>query len=142
MCNPTPQKSNESKQTANKKWCDISSRLPVPKADPTPKEVDVKKFISAQDLNSLKKRDPFLYYSIPDVREATIRLAGEGEDVDMHQVALEGLMRHSFPTSIKTSCESEPVAKVKRRTRLSFECHADLILADLLLELDERTDAD
>lgn len=129
MRNPTPQKSNESLQTANKKWRDISSplRLPTATAAPTPTEVDVNKFISAQDLNSLKKRDPFLYYSIPDVREATIRLVGE--DVHMHQVALKGLTRYTCPTSIKT-----PFAKVKRRTRFSYECHADLLLADLGLD--------
>ncbi len=122
---------------ANKKW-QIASSLQQSTApvDPTPTEVNVSKFISAQDLKSLKERDPFLYYSIPEVREATIRL--EDDDLDMHQVALNGMKRYSnsksCPTSIQSSRASEAVIKVKRCKRHSFECHTDLLLEDLGLE--------
>ncbi len=112
-----------------KEWPTISaSELRLSPADPTPREVKVNNSLSAQDLKSLKKNDPFLYYSIPGVRNATVR----AELVDMHQVARNGLNEHcqSSPASMQTTSES--VAKVKRCTRVSFECHTDL-----LLDLDE-----
>jgi hypothetical protein len=88
----------------------------------------VNKSLSARDLQSLKEQGPFLYYSIPGVREATIRL----ENVDMHQIAQNGLGRgcqSCRPASIQTDAStSEPIMKVKRYTWLSFECHTDLLL--------------
>ena len=124
---------------ANEDWHEIptiGSTRRVTQADPTPKVVEVDYSLSAQDLTSLKKRDPFLYYSIPGVRDATIRKMGHA--VDIHQVAQNGLKRycHSCPASISTSsCTSEHVAKVKRCTSVSFECPADL-----LIDLDELSD--
>ncbi|KAL7432668.1 hypothetical protein ACHAXM_003953 [Skeletonema potamos] len=78
--------------------------------------VKVNKSLSARDLQSLKEQGPFLYYSIPGVREATIRL----ENVDMHQIAQNGLGRgcqSCRPASIQTDAStSEPIMKVKRYT--------------------------
>jgi len=136
----TQRNNTKSIDNANDEWPEIltlASRLSP--TNPAPTEVNVDKSLSAQDLKSLKKRDPFLYYSIPGVRDATVRL--EHADVDMHQIAQNGLKRYcqsqSCPESIQTSftSEREPVAKVKRCTRISFECHIDL-----LLDLDELTD--
>eukprot|EP00985_Skeletonema_marinoi_P029915 scaffold29627_cov80-Skeletonema_marinoi.AAC.2 len=133
---PPQRNNNKAIDTASEEWPEIQtlvSRLaPV---DPTPKEVNVNNSLSAQDLKSLKKRDPFLYYSIPGVRDATVRLE---HDVDMHQIAQKGLKRHcqSCPAKL-TSSISEPVAKVKRCTRVSFECHTDL-----LLDLDDLSGSD
>jgi hypothetical protein len=88
--------------------------------------------LSAQDLRSLKKQDPFLYYSLPGVREASV----QQKRVDMHQIAQEGLRRTcaSCPASIQTVATSDTTAKVKRCTRVSFECAPDLLLEDLLEE--------
>ena len=124
---------------ANEEWPEVPtigcSTRRVTQADPISKVVEVDYSLSAQDLTSLKKRDPFLYYSIPGILDATIRKIGHA--VDMHQVAQNGLKRycHSCPASISTSSTSESVAKVKRCTRVSFECHADL-----LIDLDELSD--
>jgi len=134
----TQRNNTKSINNANDEWPEIlksASRLSP--ANPAPTEVNVDKSLSAQDLKSLKKRDPFLYYSIPGVRDATIR--PEHADVDMHQIAQNGLKMkrycQSCPASIQTSFTSNPIAKVKRCTRISFECHTDL-----LLDLDELTD--
>uniref|UniRef100_A0A7S2L8L5 Uncharacterized protein n=1 Tax=Skeletonema marinoi TaxID=267567 RepID=A0A7S2L8L5_9STRA len=127
----TQRNNTKSIDTANNEWPEIlklASRLSPANANPTATEVNVDKSLSAQDLKHLKKRDPFLYYSIPGVRDATIRL--EHADVDMHQIAQNGLKR-----CCQTSFTSEPVAKVKRCTRISFEYPADM-----LLDLDELTD--
>ncbi len=133
---------NKSIGSANEEWAEILNVAPheassyttrLSLADPTPTEVEVNKSLSAQDLQSLKEQDPFLYYSIPGVRDATVRL----ENVDMHQIAQHGLRRgcQSCPASIQNASTSEHVAKVKRCTRVSFECHTDL-----LLDLDDLSD--
>lgn len=51
---------------ANAEWPESASchRVRTATADPTPTQVDVNKSISTIDLKSLKKQDPFLYYSI------------------------------------------------------------------------------
>jgi hypothetical protein len=92
-------------------------------ADPTPVEVDVDKALSAQDLRSIKKRDPFLYYSIPGLREAAVRQ----KRVDMYELAQDGLRRDCASCSY-----NETIAKVKRHTRISFECPADVLMEDLV----------
>ena len=72
-------------------------------------EIDISRF-SAEDLQSLKEDDAFLYYSLPAVRRSELKLA----EPDMSDSSLED------PTT------------VKRRTRVSFECHTDLLLDDLM----------
>ena len=142
---PYKHRNNQSIDTSNEEWSEIltvdieesisgrlsaeasSTTVRLAPADPSPVEVDVNKALSAQDLKSLKKRDPFLYYSIPGVRDATVRQ----KRVDMHQLAQDALRRNcaSCPASIQTATDS--VAKVKRCTRVSFECPADVLLEDL-----------
>lgn len=121
-----PQRSNsKSIVTADEEWLEISTMAcRLSPGDPTPREVNVNNSLSAHDLKSLKKSDPFLYYSIPGVRDATVRMGF----VDMHQIAQNGLkeLYKSYPASMQTT------SKVKRCTRISFECHTDL-----LLDLDE-----
>ena len=111
-------------------------RVRTATADPTPTQVDVNKSISAQELKSLKKRDPFLYYSIPGVRDAAVRL----EDADMHQIVQNGLNRKSQSCSARIqgsgSGTSEPAVQVQRCTRLSFESYPDLLWD----EMDDLTD--
>ena len=142
MMPPSYQK-NESIDTANEDWSEIrtvdvetSYAVQLAPADPQPVEVDVNRALSGQDLQSLKKQDPFLYYSIPGVRDATVRLR---RGVDMQQLAQDSLRRNcaSCPASIQTAAvatsSGEPVvAKVKRCTRVSFEVHTDLLLEDLM----------
>jgi len=148
-------RNNQSFDTSNDEWSEILSidvevrplstsavasltTVPTASADPSPVEVDVNKALSAQDLRSLKKQDPFLYYSLPGVREASI----QQKRVDMHQLAQEGLRRTcaSCPASIQTVATSDTTAKVKRCTSVSFECAPDLLLEDLWDE--EMTECD
>jgi hypothetical protein len=149
-------RNNQSFDTSNEEWSEILSvdveehplspstvaasltTVPTASADPSPVEVDVNKALSAQDLRSLKKQDPFLYYSLPGVREASV----QQKRVDMHQIAQEGLRRTcaSCPASIQTVATSDTTAKVKRCTRVSFECAPDLLLEDLWDE--EMTECD
>ena len=147
-------RNNQSFDTSNEEWSEIlnidvgehplspsavaasltTATVPTASADPSPVEVDVNKALSAQDLRSLKKQDPFLYYSLPGVREASV----QRKRVDMHQLAQDGLRRTcaSCPASTQTVAmtDTTATAKVKRCTRVSFECAPDLLLEDLLEE--------
>jgi hypothetical protein len=90
----------------------------APVCAPEPTEIDISNF-SAEDLQSLKQEDPFLYYSIPAVRRAALHL----EEPDLSGSSLE-----------------ESTTVVKRRTRVSFECHSDVLMEDLLGDLEEKYD--
>ena len=90
--------------------------------------------LNEEDLKALKKEDPFLYYSIPGVRAATIQ---SNRSVDMS--SLHGGViprRASCPSRI----ESTPTT-VERRSSISFECHPDLLLENLG-EDDDELDVD
>ena len=87
---------------------------------PEPIEIDIGN-LSTEDLQSLKQDDPFLYYSIPAVRRAALNL----EEPDV--------------SALSSSGESTTIT-VKRCTRVSFECHTDLLMEDLLGDIDEGYD--
>ena len=86
---------------------------------PEPIEIDIGN-LSTEDLQSLKQNDPFLYYSIPAVLRAALNL----EEPDVSTLSSE---------------ESTSIT-VKRCTRVSFECHTDVLMEDLLGDIDEGYD--
>ena len=64
--------------------------------------------------------DPFLYYSIPGVREAEVSL----QEVDFRKVV-------------------QAATKVSRNTRVSFECHTSVVMDELFGdELDGLDESD
>ncbi len=92
------------------------------------KEIDTR-YLNAQDLKTLKKQDPFLYYSLPSsVRR---RNAGRNRDMDCMSSPLIGKSSTPTPTTKSTS------TKVERRSCISFECHTDLLLEDEWLNDDD-----
>ncbi|KAK1740299.1 hypothetical protein QTG54_009249 [Skeletonema marinoi] len=70
--------------------------------------------LNTKDIESLKKSDPFLYFSIPAVHKAAIH---------SRQIDLPALHADSH------SC------RVERRSRISFECHTDLLMEEFMEEL-------
>jgi len=101
------------------------------------------KFIDTEHLNedelkTLKKEDPFSYYSIPTVRAATVRRGS----IDMSSMQQDGggsAARQSRRMSCPYRIDSTPT-KVARRTCISFECHPDIFLDDTVAEEDENQD--
>ena len=91
-------------------------------------------FLNEEDLQTLKKHDPFLYYSIPAVRTATHL----GRDVDMSQLngGLSSL-KASHPSSQIDESASSTSTKVVRQSRISFECHTDVIMEGLIDDMDD-----
>ena len=99
-----------------------SIMVPTKLMDEKPKkEVDLGS-ISLDDLESLKKTDPFMYYSIPQVKRATVLM----RNIDMSSLL-------GPPARAAHQGEAPEVSqKVSRSTRHSFECHPDFFLGDLL----------
>ena len=86
--------------------------------------VDVKS-ISMDDLSKLKEKDPFLYYSIPEVRHAKLI-----EGTDISQARDEAQVNDAQSLT------------VARRSRISFECHPALCDGFLSLSTDSEADSD
>lgn len=85
--------------------------------------------------------DPFMYYSIPGVRQASLR----HNNVDYSDIA--SLSRavslsssspsRSRPSQAQEEGEDDAI-KVSRRTCISFECHPDVLMEDLMDEMDQE----
>ena len=89
------------------------------------KTVDLRHITTLDDLKSIKKQDSFMYYSIPGVRKATVLM----QDIDMAN--LGATLGHAVQDEAPQISQ-----KVLRSTRVSFECHPDLLLVDLMNELE------
>ena len=107
-------------------WSSESELLATtaPIHSPEQREVDISN-LSEEDLQSLRQQDPFLYYSIPSVRRDELHLR------DQCPKRLES----RAAVSDKSSSSS---TTVKRCTRMSFECHTDLLMDDLLWDFEEN----
>ena len=103
----------------------------VPTNRPRPGKVIIDtKNLNEQDLKTIKKCDPFLYYSIPFVRDAEVNRGGEFQ-IPLHDQDYDGDADGDDTQSSITK------TKVERKSRISYECHPDLLLADLLDDLDD-----
>mmetsp|Transcript_24938 Transcript_24938/g.39156 ORF Transcript_24938/g.39156 Transcript_24938/m.39156 type:complete len:116 (-) Transcript_24938:151-498(-) len=87
--------------------------------------------LTENDLKRLKKQDPFLYFSIPAVRTATLL----NRDVEMSSLKNGWRSRRTSCPSPSRRTESTLITKVERRSCISFECHTDLILEDFFDEM-------
>ena len=113
----------------------IGEVIKVPTEPRKPKkQIDLKTVSSANDLKSLQKQDPFLYYSIPGVRRASLL----GRDVDTSDLVTSGMARNciSCPARLEQD-KAQQTQTVTRRSCISFECHPDLLLEDMLDDTDD-----
>ena len=86
------------------------------------------KYVNADDLTSLRKQDPFMYYSIPKATRAKICL----RDVDNSRL---GAVHHESSQEVEEQGNKKNMAQsdlVTRRSRISLECSLDLILGECL----------
>ena len=93
--------------------------VPTKTDDNKPKKtVDLKNITSLGDLKSIHKEDPFMYYSIPEVQRATVLM----QDIDLTNILRGAPAQEAQDETPRAS------QKVSRSTRISFECHPDLLL--------------
>mmetsp|Transcript_10310 Transcript_10310/g.15290 ORF Transcript_10310/g.15290 Transcript_10310/m.15290 type:complete len:126 (+) Transcript_10310:125-502(+) len=72
--------------------------------------------LNEQDFDFLKNQDPFLYYSIPAVRQAEVVHI---RDIDVSDIQVQGKGSH----------------KVERQSRISFECPMDVLMDDMMEDM-------
>lgn len=114
------------------------------------REININDINSIDDLQSIKRQDPFMYYSIPGVRSAKM-LMKDDNDIDTSNLGVSSLKmrtctsRISSNTNTKTrrtvrrdstkndDCwdqQQQSSDKIERSTCISFECYPDLLLED------------
>lgn len=92
------------------------------------KKVDIKD-ISADDLKYIQKQDPFMYYSIPGVRSVNVLM----KDTDTSDLEASRFRTCILcPSRLETVQDKAQPQMVTQSSRISFECHPDLLLEDLL----------
>ena len=104
---------------------------------PEPKAIDLREIKTVDDLETIKKQDPFMYFSIPAVKSARMLM----REVDTSNLEASALSRNciSCPSRLETMQHESLQQKVTRTTRVSVECHPDLLFEDIMNE-DEDTD--
>ncbi len=123
MCAPSSSASTtcNSSSISTTEWSSDESRVQIIQTagSPEQREVDVSN-LSHEDLQALREKDAFLYYSIPSVRRAELGFSDSSRS--------SRVLDSSAPASEEAS------TTVKRCTRVSFECHTDLLMEDYLSE--------
>ena len=122
MCAPSSSASTTCNNSiSTTEWSSDESRVQIiPTAgSPEQREVDISN-ISNEDLQALREKDAFLYYSIPSVRRAELGFSDSS--------------RSSRVLDSQAPAAAEASTTVKRCTRVSFECHTDLLMEDYLSE--------
>jgi hypothetical protein len=100
------------------------------------KQVDTRD-LSSSAAASLKTSDPFMFYSIPQLRKAALLNKGS-DDLPQHVPA-----NLSGSSSMDTAAaDGNGSCLVKRQTRVSTECHADLFFEDFLGLHDNQGETD
>lgn len=89
------------------------------------KTVDIDDLKTDDDLKTLKKNDPFLYYSIPAVRRSEFL----NEDICVTKILRSGMPRHQSCPGRMEVHQPGP-RSISRRTRISFECHDSLAMGN------------
>jgi hypothetical protein len=113
-----PRESSEKQNDSRNAHTSTSSIKVKTFRDEITQEVDVS-LLSSSELTNLKTQDPFLWYSIPQVRTAEMN----GDEIDTVSLA----------SSIKSKC----TAPISRSRRISTECHPGcLIQPDFFRDLD------
>ncbi|KAL7483947.1 hypothetical protein ACHAW6_009590 [Cyclotella cf. meneghiniana] len=91
-----------------------------------PKQLNLEE-LNSSDVAALKTNDPFMYYSIPMLKKAAVRQA------EFDPSTLDSSASLSKPACGKhdEAGENERVPHiVSRKCRISFECHAYILLED------------
>jgi len=104
--------------------------------DEAPKRVIDTRNLSEEELNALRKQDPFLYYSIQSARRnAALRRNSADMTALRNQEKVARSRRASCPSRVESTM-------VERKSCISFERYTDLLLEDCMDEAELFGDGD
>ena len=107
--------------------------IPVQKEDRVLLTIDASS-LNDEELDQLRKNDPFMYYSIPSIRNASLRGSLQGSvgsgsgDRRLHH------LRQSAPAALMSSTAASVAAEtiVQRKSCISFEVSFEEAISDLI----------
>jgi hypothetical protein len=82
--------------------------------------------LSSSDVAALKTKDPFMYYSIPTLKEAAVLQ----KEFDLSSFDSSSVSRPACRKHEEVGLDQRVPHIVSRKCRISFECHAYLLLED------------
>ncbi|KAL7484703.1 hypothetical protein ACHAW6_011489 [Cyclotella cf. meneghiniana] len=104
--------------------------VPTFSNEAAPQELNITDLTSS-DLAALKRNDPFMYYSIPSVKNAALNC----KDVNASLLNVS-LSQYSTCSEIKSKENASTKYIVTRQRQLSVECHPDVLTEGLLADPD------
>ncbi len=110
----------------------VTVSIPTFKCDAVKNEVRMPE-MRASDLENLRAKDPFLYYSIPSVRERAMKL----KDIPYDSSFVGNASQHHQNGAIRLSNSEDvllPAQTIDRKSRISFEGHVDMVFFEMLDE--------
>ncbi len=113
-----------SKRVRSKAFSDTARIVPTFPAETAPQHMDVSNLTSI-DLASLKRSDPFMYYSIPGAKNAALHC----KDVSMTDLPSD---RNDSEMILKRNVSTK--SSVPRKRRISVECHPDVLLEEMFTD--------
>jgi hypothetical protein len=92
--------------------------------------------LNSADVAALKKKDPFMYYSIKEVRTAAVlnRRVDTSTFID-EPTTKDDAAAAAGPPPSKKQKQGEDGRIITRKSRMSFEVHGDLLLEEFVHEL-------
>eukprot|EP00581_Thalassiosira_minuscula_P007890 CAMPEP_0183706770 /NCGR_PEP_ID=MMETSP0737-20130205/3517_1 /TAXON_ID=385413 /ORGANISM="Thalassiosira miniscula, Strain CCMP1093" /LENGTH=122 /DNA_ID=CAMNT_0025934271 /DNA_START=97 /DNA_END=465 /DNA_ORIENTATION=+ len=88
-------------------------------------EIDLRE-LSEDDLNSLQKKDPFMYHSIPSIHQAKLL----NKEIDHSKLVPS--------ENYVDNADDLTSSMVSRKSRISTECHMSVMMEELLDMDDEE----
>lgn len=131
MCLPTL--SNKAlkmpERVYSKAFSTTDQLVPTFRAETAPLHLDVSD-LTSPDLASLRRNDPFMYYSIPSEKITALRCEDDNTPA--------GLDLPSKPSGseIETKDNCSKKRTVSRQRRISTECHPDLLMGEMMSHAD------
>ncbi|KAL7475556.1 hypothetical protein ACHAW6_001469 [Cyclotella cf. meneghiniana] len=119
MCLPilSNETTKKPKRVHSKKFATKNQIVQTFPVETAPQHMDVSDLTSS-DLASLKRNDPFMYYSIPSARKAALHCEDDFMFVDLE----------------KSKCNTSTELTVTRQRRISTECHPDLLMEQMFTD--------
>jgi hypothetical protein len=131
MCNPIkPTKPSPTKYSSF-----FSDEIKVPTVFEKPTVQMNLRNLNSADVAALKKKDPFMYYSIEEVRAAAVLNRRVDTSTFIDEPIKDDAAAAAGPPPSNKQKQGEDGRIITRKSRMSFEVHGDLLFEEFIHEL-------